>query len=68
MMGERKVLETYLAVTIGLLTVVTFVVLAGLTRGQTSFVLAIILIIILIGVTILNAMIQLRILDAVQEQ
>ncbi len=58
----RKILESYLAIVIGILTVVTFFILSG-TRAveNTSVIFLGILIIILISVNILNAIINLRI-------
>ncbi|MDY6776932.1 MAG: hypothetical protein SVQ76_02390 [Candidatus Nanohaloarchaea archaeon] len=63
----RKVLEGYLAVVIVLLTVITYLVLAGMGGTQNSnIIMAAILLIVLIGVNVLNAIIQLRILEAVK--
>lgn len=60
----RKILEGYLALAIGVLTIVAFIILAGIgTNIKTEFIFLDILIIVLIGVNILTAIILLRILD-----
>lgn len=61
----RKVLEAYLAVTVVILTVVAYLLLAGVGfQQQSGFGMLSILIVILIGVNILHAIIELRILDS----
>lgn len=63
----RKVLEGYLGLAIGILTIVAFIILAGIgTNIDTEFIFLDILIILLIGVNILIAIIQLRMLEAVE--
>ncbi len=63
----RKVLEGYLGLAIGILTIVAFIILAGIgTSIDTEFIFLDILIILLIGVNILIAIIQLRLLEAVE--
>ncbi|MDY6769561.1 MAG: hypothetical protein SVU88_01170 [Candidatus Nanohaloarchaea archaeon] len=63
----RKVLEAYLAVAVLVLTAAAYVILANVGfADQSGLVMVSILLIILIGVNILLAIIQLRILDAVQ--
>ncbi len=67
-MFGRKILEGYIAVAILVLTVVAYLVLAGVGFGdQSNFVMLAILLVILISVNLLNAIILLRILDAVRE-
>jgi len=64
----RKVLEGYLGLAIGILTIVAFIILAGIgTSIDTEFIFLDILIILLIGVNILIAIIQLRMLEAVEK-
>lgn len=64
-----KYLEGYLAVAIGLLTVVAFIILAGVgvSIQNTGTLVLSILMIILIGVNILNAIILLRIVEALTD-
>lgn len=63
----RRVLEGYLGLAIGILTIVAFIILAGIgTNIDTEFIFLDILIILLIGVNILIAIIMLRMLEAVQ--
>lgn len=63
----RSVLEGYLAVAIAILTIVTYIVLAGVGfEQQTGTVVLAILMIILISVSILNAIIQLRMLERLE--
>lgn len=65
---DRTVLEWCLAVVIVILTVVTYMVLAGIgVTSQSSSIMLAILIIILIGVTVLNSIIGLRMLDALED-
>lgn len=60
----RKILEGYLVVAIAVLTVVTFIILSGVSTGlETRFLFLAILMIILIAVNIIVAIINLRILD-----
>jgi hypothetical protein len=62
----RKILEGYLVVAIAVLTVVTFIILSGVSTGlETRFLFLAILMIILIAVNIIVAIINLRILDEV---
>lgn len=64
---DRTVLEWCLAVVIVILTVVTYLVLAGIgVPSQSSNVMLAILLIILISVTVLNSIIQMRMLDALE--
>lgn len=64
----RKVLESYLAVAIFILTIAVYVTLAGIGfEQQSGFVLLSILMMILIGVNILVAIIELRILERLKE-
>lgn len=63
----RNVLEGYLAVAIVILTVVAYVVLAGVGfEQQSGFIMLALLMIILIGVNILISIINLRILERVE--
>lgn len=63
----RNVLEGYLAVAIAILTIVTYIVLAGIGfEQQSGFIILAILLIILISVNILNAIIQLRMLERLE--
>lgn len=66
---KAKYLEGYLAVAIGLLTVVAFIILAGVgvSITDTGTLVLSILMIILIGVNILNAIILLRIVEALTD-
>lgn len=60
----RKVLEAYLAVAVLILTVIVYILLAGVGFNQESGLGVLsILLIILTGVNILHAIIELRILD-----
>lgn len=65
----RKILEGYLAVAIVLLTIVVFMVL-GTVSMETSPGISLIniLIIILVGIEILQAIIQMRILENTGEE
>lgn len=61
---QRKVLQAYLAVIIVILTIVTYIILAGVGfQVNAEFVVVSILIIILISINILHTIIGLRILD-----
>lgn len=63
----RKVLEAYLAITVVILTVVTYLLLAGVGFQQDSgFGMLSILLVILIAVNILHSIIELRVLDSVK--
>ena len=63
----QHILEWYLAIAIMILTVVSYMVLAGVGFGtQSEFIMIALLLIILIAVNILNAIIHLRMLEAQQ--
>lgn len=65
---SARILEWYLAVAIAIMTVVTFLILGGsIFNLQGQYIMLAILIIILISVNILNAIIQLRILETQAE-
>ncbi|MDY6773938.1 MAG: hypothetical protein SVS85_01960 [Candidatus Nanohaloarchaea archaeon] len=64
----RKVLEAYLAVVVVILTAVAYIILAGIGFQQDSgMVMLSILVIILIGVNILSAVVELRMLEKLKE-
>ncbi len=66
---DRTVLEWCLAIVIVILTVVTYMVLAGIgVTTQSNSIMLAILIIILISVTVLNSIIGLRMLDALEDR
>lgn len=66
---DRTVLEWCLAIVIVILTVVTYIVLAGMgVSTQSNFIMLSILLIILISVSILNSIIMMRILDSIEEE
>ncbi len=65
---QRKILEAYLIVIIILLTVVTYVTLAGVgVSEQSEFVVLAILIIVLIGVNTLQAILQIHTINYLDE-
>ncbi len=60
----RHILEWYLAIAIIILTVVSYMILAGVGFGtQNQFIMIALLLIILIAVNILNSIIHLRTLE-----
>lgn len=65
---SSKYLEGYLAVAIGLLTIVAFIILSGSGYGvDTGTIVLSILLIILTGVNILNSIILLRVVEALTD-
>lgn len=66
---QRKVLEGYLAVVILVLTIVTYLILAGVGFDVSAeFVVISILVIILVSVNVLHAIIGLRMLDYLDDE
>lgn len=65
--NDREVLEAYLLVVIGVLTVIAFMMAAGAQiPDQSQTVINVTMLILLIGVNVLNAMILLRLLEYVR--
>lgn len=68
MMLGSKILKGYIALTLGILAVVSFIILSGIgIQINMEFIVLDILIILLIGATLFSSIIQLNILEELEE-
>lgn len=70
MLFGEKILQGYIAVAIALLVVVTYRLLGGmnLESGSGGFIMISILILILVGAVLFNAIINLKVLEQLREE
>jgi len=68
MMLGSKIIKGYLALTLGILAVVSFIILSGIgTKINMEFIVLDILVILLIGASLFSSIVQLNILEELEE-